>query len=92
MSVGLIHEVWKTLKASIEIGDPDGAAELLVNYLIEEDYSPAEIKNAFKGDSYIKGALEFYLESPEDGHYHKEEEEDLFDADSYDDEEDNYYG
>jgi hypothetical protein len=89
MSVGLIHEVWKTLKASIEIGDPDGAAELLVNYLIEEDYSPNEIKNAFKGDSYIKGALEFYLESPEDGHYHKEE--DLFDADvDLDDDDDDY--
>ena len=89
MSVGLIHEVWKTLKSSIEIGDPDGAAELLVNYLIEEDYSPAEIKNAFKGDSYIKGALEFYLESPEDGHYHKEE--DLFDADvDLDDDDDDY--
>lgn len=90
MSVGLIHEVWKTLKASIEIGDPDGAAELLVNYLIEEDYSPNEIKNTFKGDSYIKGALEFYLESPEDGHYHKEDDEVLFDSDLFDDEDDDY--
>lgn len=90
MSVGLIHEVWKTLKSSIEIGDPDGAAELLVNYLIEEDYSPNEIKNTFKGDSYIKGALEFYLESPEDGHYHKEDDDVLFDSDLFDDEDDDY--
>ena len=87
MSVGLIHEVWKILRPSIETGDPDGAAEILINYLIEEDYSTTEIKNAFRGDSYIKGALEFYLESPEDGHYHKEEEEeDFFDVDIYDDE------
>ncbi len=90
MSVGLIHEVWKILRPSIETGDPDGAAEILINYLIEEDYSTTEIKNAFRGDSYIKGALEFYLESPEDGHYHKEDDEDLFDSDLFDDEDDDY--
>jgi hypothetical protein len=90
MSIGLIHEVWKILRPSLETGDPDGAAEILVNYLIDEDYSSAEIKNAFRGDSYIKGALEFYLESPEDGHYHEEVDHDLFDDDSYDDEDDYY--
>jgi hypothetical protein len=90
MSVGVIHEVWKILRPSIETGDPEGAAEILINYLIEEDYSTTEIKNAFRGDSYIKGALEFYLESPEDGHYHKEDDEDLFDSDLFDDEDDNY--
>jgi len=90
MSVGLIHEVWKILRPSIETGDPEGAAEILINYLIEEDYSTTEIKNVFRGDSYIKGALEFYLESPEDGHYHKEDDEDLFDSDFYDDEDDDY--
>jgi hypothetical protein len=91
MSVGLIYEVWKILRPSIEIGDIDGAAELLVNYLIEEDYSSTEIKNTFRGDVHIKGALEFYLESPEDGYYHKEDDEDLFDPDLFDDE-DNDYG
>jgi len=90
MSVGLIHEVWKILRPSIETGDPDGAAEILINYLIEEDYSTTEIKNAFRGDSYIKGALEFYLESPEDGHYHKEDDEVLFDSDFFDEEDDDY--
>ena len=90
MSVGVIHEVWKILRPSIETGDPEGAAEILINYLIEEDYSTTEIKNAFRGDSYIKGALEFYLESPEDGHYHKEDDEDLFDSDLFDDEDDDY--
>jgi hypothetical protein len=90
MSVGLIHEVWKILRPSIETGDPEGAAEILINYLIEEDYSTTEIKNAFRGDSYIKGALEFYLESPEDGHYHKEDDEDLFDSDFFDEEDDDY--
>jgi hypothetical protein len=90
MSVGLIHEVWKILRPSIETGDPEGAAEILVNYLIEEDYSTTEIKNAFRGDPYIKGALEFYLESPEDGHYHKEDDEDLYDSDFFDDEDYDY--
>jgi len=90
MSIGLINEIWKILRPSLETGDPEGAAELLVNYLIDEDYSSTEIKNAFRGDMYIRDALEFYLESPEDGHYHQEEEDDFFDNDRYDDEDEEY--
>lgn len=87
MSLGLINEVWKILRPSLETGDPEGAAEILVNYLIDEDYSSAEIKNTFRNDSYIKGALEFYLESPEDGHYHAPDDDDLYDDHDYEDDE-----
>ena len=89
MSIGLIGEVWKLLKSSIEAGDIDGAAETLVNYLVEEDYSAHEIKNTFRGDKDIKEALDFYLETPEDGLYHdKDDDEDYFDDfdDYYEDE------
>ena len=83
MSLALINEIWKTLKPSLDAGNvSDEAAETLVNYLIEDDYSPAEIKNTFRGDKDIKEALEFFLESPDDGLYH-EHEEDPFD--DYDD-------
>ena len=72
MSLALINEIWKTLKPSLDAGNvADEAAETLVNYLIEEDYSPAEIKHTFRGDRDIKDALEFFMESPEDGLYHE---------------------
>lgn len=91
MSIGLIGEVWKLLKTNIEAGDVDGAAETLVNYLVEEDYSAHEIKNAFRGDKEIKQALDFYLETPEDGLYHEAEDyNDLYDDYYNDDEEDPY--
>lgn len=90
MSIGLIGEVWKLLKSSIEAGDVDGAAETLVNYLVEEDYSAPEIKTTFRGDKDIKDALDFYLETPEDGLYHEQSDDDFFDdidLDDYDEDE-----
>ena len=92
MSLSLINEVWKLLKPSIEAGDTDGAAETLVNYLVEEEVATAhEIKSAFRGDKDIKEALDFYLETPEDGHYHESDDDDFFDdidIDDYDEDED----
>jgi hypothetical protein len=92
MSLSLINEVWKLLKPSIEAGDTDGAAETLVNYLVEEEVATAhEIKSAFRGDKDIKEALDFYLETPEDGHYHESDDDDFFDdidLDDYDEDED----
>ena len=88
MSLSLVTEIWKLLKPSIEAGDTDGAADALVNYLVEEDYSPDEIKSAFRSDKNIKNALELFLESPDDGLYH-ESIDDLFDE--YPEEEDEDY-
>jgi len=94
MSLPLINEIWKLLKPSIETGDTDGAAETLVNYLVDEDYSPAEIKQTFRGDKDIKNALDFFMESPEDGLYHKADDDDyndLYDDYYNEDEEDDQY-
>lgn len=84
MSLSLANDVWKVLKSSIEAGDIAGAAEMLVNYLVDEDYSPNEIKQAFRGDVDIKGALEYFLESPSDGIYHEIEEDEYDEDDDYD--------
>ena len=90
MSLALINEIWKTLKPSLDAGNvADEAAETLVNYLIEEDYSPAEIKHTFRGDRDIKDALEFFMESPEDGLYH-ETVDDMFDDYHNEDEEEDW--
>lgn len=90
MSLTLINEIWKLLKPSIETGDTDEAAETLINYLIEEDYSPAEIKQTFRGDREIKEAVAFYLEKPEDGLF-TEHVEDPYEESFYD-ENDHYDG
>lgn len=90
MSIGLIGEVWRLLKSNIEAGDIDGAAETLVNYLVEEDYSTHEIKTTFRGDKDIKDALDFFMETPEDGLYHETADDDFFDdidLDDYDEDE-----
>ena len=92
MSLALISEVWKLLKPSIEAGDTDGAAETLVNYLVEEEVASAhEIKTAFRGDKEIKNALDFFMDTPDAGHYHQEDDDynDLYD-DYYNDDEDEY--
>jgi hypothetical protein len=89
MSITLINEVWKLLKPSIEAGDTDGAAETLVNYLVEEEIASAhEIKSTFRGDKDIKAALDFYLETPDSGLVH--EYDDDLDEDDYYDDDDNY--
>lgn len=88
MSLTLINDIWKLLKPSIETGDTDEAAETLVQYLIDEDYSPNEIKQTFRADSEIKEAVSFYLEKPEDGLYTEKYEdpyEEYYDDDFDDD-------
>jgi hypothetical protein len=82
-NLSLIKEIWKILKPSIEVGDVNDAAETLVNYLIEEDYSPIEIKQMFRGDKEIKEAVQFYLEKPEDGAFFEYYDEDDDDIDTY---------
>lgn len=84
MSLALIHEVWKVIRPSIETGDVDEAAEMIVNYLVDNDYDTADIKSTFKRDAAIQEALSFFVEKPDDGLYHEEEEED-FDDEYYDD-------
>lgn len=71
MSLSLVNDIWKLLKPSIESGDTYGAAEILVNYLIEEDFSPTEISQIFRNDKDMKNAVSFFIETPEDGLYHK---------------------
>lgn len=90
MSLTLVNEIWKLLKPCIETGDVDEASEVLVQYLVDEDYSPAEIKTTFRGDKDIKDAVAFYLEKPDDGLY-VEHVDDPYE-DIYYDEDDHYDG
>lgn len=75
MNLTLINEIWKLLKPDIEVGDVNAAAETLINYLVEEDFSPTELQQIFRNDRPIKEALSFYLEKPEDGLVHEYEDD-----------------
>ena len=82
MSVELANEIWAELKRYVNKVDRDEAAEAMVSVLIDNDISAADIKEAFKGDSDVKGALAHYLKD------HVEDEEDEASEDW--DEEDEY--
>lgn len=92
MSLPLVHDLWKAMRSSIETGDLNEAAEILVNCLIDNDFDKAEIKAMFKRDPAVQEALSFFVETPVDSLYHKdEEEEELYEDDHYDDDDDDGY-
>lgn len=91
-NITLINEIWKLLKPSIEIGDTSDAADILVNYLVEEDYSTTEIKQVFRSDKDIKRALDYFMETPDAG-LNEPSVDDGYDDLFYDEDEqyDDYY-
>ena len=85
MSVELASEIWAELKRYVNKVDRDEAAEAMVSVLIDNDVSADEIKDAFKGDSDVKGALAHYLKD------HVEDDEDEDDDEDKDWEDDTDY-
>ena len=84
MPVFMANEVWQEVKRYIQQVDRADAAEALVSVLIDNDVSPEEIKDTFKGDSEVKRALQSYIDDHQD-----DDDEDDYD-DDYDDEDDDY--
>jgi uncharacterized protein YpbB len=84
MPVFMANEVWQEVKRYIQQQDRADAADALVSVLIDNDVSPEEIKDTFKGDSEVKRALQSYIDDHQD-----DEEDDDYD-DDYDDEDDDY--
>ena len=85
MSLQIISEVWNILKPTIETSELNGAAEALVSYLVEEDdFSPADLKQVFRGDLEITKAINYFLDSPEDGLYADVSEEEEDEDEEYD--------
>ena len=81
----MANEVWQEVKRYVQQVDRADAAEALVSVLIDNDVSPEEIKDTFKGDSEVKRALQSYI----DDHADEDDEDDDYD-DDYDDEDDDY--
>lgn len=55
-------DLWYELKRYIPVPDRGEAADLMINLLIDNDYTAQEIKSAFKGDTDVKHALQSYLD------------------------------
>jgi hypothetical protein len=85
MSVELASEIWAELKRYVNTVDRDEAAEAMVSVLIDNDVSADDIKDAFKGDADVKGALASYLKDHQD-----DDDDDDEDDFEYDDEDDDY--
>ena len=71
MSLSTITEVWDVLREHIDFNDRAEAADVLVNYLMDNNYEVDDIKNEFS-DKDITRALKGYAEQ----HFQEEEYED----------------
>ena len=76
MSIDFIAEVWDALRSHVDSNERKDAADTLINLLIENDYEAVDIKEAFRGDKDILGALKFYAEQHEEDDYEDDEDED----------------
>lgn len=80
MSLSTVSEVWEVLREHVDLHDRSDAADALVVYLIENNYSVDDIQDEFS-DKDITRALKGYAEQ----HFQEEEYEE------YDDDEDESY-
>jgi len=81
MGIELIADVWTLLKEDIDYATRRESADNLVSLLIDNDFSPAEVKQAFKRDPEMTAALKDYNES------HQDEEDDYDDDEEYEEQE-----
>ena len=83
MPLGLANEIWSELRSYLSSVDRQDAAETVVNVLIENGYDAVDIRDAFKGDREIKGALAQYLEPEQDEDEEDEDYDEYIDTDDY---------
>ena len=76
MSLSSIVEVWEVLREHIDLHDRSEAADSLVVYLIDNDYSVDDIQDEFS-DKDITRALKGYAEQ----HFQEEDYEEYEDED-----------
>jgi hypothetical protein len=75
MSIDLAHDIWEELKQWVNTVDLDSAADGMVSILVDNDYTPSEIKQTFSSDKNIKLAVKSF-ESHETHHNNDDNEDD----------------
>lgn len=90
MSLSLAHEIWNEFRRYLGPADKIEAADTLVQILIDNhEYEAQDIRAEFSNDSFIKDAVEPYLEvDPVD--FEEEYEEDELDFDEDEDRNEDY--
>lgn len=83
MSLDFVSEVWDALRSHIDFNERSDAADSLINLLIDNNYEPEEIKDAFRGDKELLSALKDYLEQHDSEEEYDDED---YDCDSDDEE------
>jgi hypothetical protein len=81
MDETLASIIWDELKRYINTVDRAEAAENIVNILIDNDVSAADIKAAFANDKDVKAALTHYLDDDEDEDELESDSDDIEDWD-----------
>ena len=83
MSLNFVAEVWDAMRSHIDFNDRSDAADSLINLLIDHNYEADDIKDAFRGDKVVLGALKGYAEQHdvEDDYEDYDEDEDQEDWD-----------
>jgi len=82
--LAFIAEIWDSLKNHIDMNDRGDASDTIVNLLIENNYEPDDIKDAFRGDKDISVALKYYA----DQHDIQDSYEDEYDEPDHDHDDD----
>jgi hypothetical protein len=83
MDLAIISEIWDALRNHIDFNDRSDASDTIVNLLIEHNYEPDDIKEAFRGDKDISVALKYYADQHDmDEEYEDEETDEDSDEDS----------
>jgi len=83
MSLSVIAEVWDALRNHIDLHERADAAETLVNYMIDNNFEPDDIKESFRGDKEIATALKYYADQLNDEEDYEEYEDDGDNEDEY---------
>ena len=83
MSLNFVAEVWDALRSHIDFNDRSDAADTLINLLIDNNYETDEIKDVFRGDKEVLGALKGYAEQNDVEDDYEDYEEDI-DTDEWD--------
>ena len=76
MSLDFVNEVWDALRNHIDFNERTEAADTLINLLIDNNYEPSDIKDAFRGDKEILSALKGYVEQHDTEEEYEDYEED----------------
>lgn len=82
MSLSLVAEVWDVLRSHIDFNERNDAADVLVNFLIDNNYETDDIKESFRGEKEVLNALKNYI--AENEIEYDEEEYDESDDDEWD--------